>query len=83
MVKDLFVNHSKQVSSAAVNVLDFITGNEDAVQCVPEILKESHRCCCFVLPERFVHLVMCQSCLIMCIRAAMPLLLMITRKVDV
>lgn len=47
MVKDLFVNHPKQVSSAAVNVLDFITGNEDAVQCMPEILKESHRCCWF------------------------------------
>ena len=29
------------------SVLDFVTGNEDAVQCMPEILKDSHRCCCF------------------------------------
>lgn len=49
VVKD-FLDIQSTCHLLQFGVLDFITGNEDAVQCVPAVLKESHCCRGFCVP---------------------------------
>lgn len=49
MVKDL-LDVQSTCHLLQSSVLDFITGNGGAVQCVPAILKESHCCQGFCAP---------------------------------